>query len=126
MTLLEGVMANILLAEDDEAVRAMLQRALEAEGHAVVGVGDGLAAESAAAASDFALVISDISMPEPDGVTLVERLRTRQPGLRVILMSAVADELDRAQNLAGPTTRILGKPVTLERMRKEVADLLGA
>ena len=118
-------MATILLAEDDEAVRDMLDRALSGDGHTVIAVGDGQAALDATTEHQFDVLVSDISMPEPDGITLAEALIAQKPGLAVVLMSAIADELKRAQMLTGGKVRILSKPASLERVRSEVAGLLG-
>ncbi len=116
-------MAKILLAEDDTAIREMVQRALVGDGHTVVAASDGAAALEAAGEGPYDVLVSDISMPEPDGVALAEQMLASQPGLRVILMSAIADELQRAQSLGGGV-RVLSKPVSLEQIRKDVAALL--
>ena len=119
-------MARILLVDDDEAARDVLQHALEHEGHEVVVAGDGREAMDLAASSGtIDLLVSDISMPEVDGVSLAENLLAKTPGLPVVLMSAISDELARAQALSEKTVRVLSKPVTLEQLRTEVNQALG-
>lgn len=118
-------MARILLVEDDASTRDMLARALTADGHAVTTAGDGREALDTASATDIDVVVSDISMPEIDGITLVETLLAQREDLPVVLMSALVDELHRAQSLSGQYVRVIGKPVTLEQIRTEVSAALG-
>jgi len=118
-------MARILLAEDDTSTLEVLQRALTGDGHDVTAAHDGQEAYDAAMAADYDLLISDVSMPVLDGVSLVEQLLTRKDQLPVILMSAVADELARAQALPKSRVRVVSKPLTIERLREEVRAAIG-
>ena len=118
-------MANILLVEDDASARDMIERTLHGEGHSVTAVGNGGEALEEAERSSFDLVVSDVSMPEVDGVTMAETLlkaNSRQP---LILMSAIADELARASSLSGESVRVLSKPISLDKLRAEVRAVLG-
>lgn len=119
-------MAKILVADDDEFARDMVRRALEADGHTVVTVEDGsdaLAAFDADAAFD--LVVTDVQMPNIDGLALVQSLIARRPALKIIIMSGLADELSQAKALLSSTVRMIAKPVTLEQIRSQAAELLG-
>ena len=118
-------MAKILLVEDDVNARDMLERTLRGEGHDVTAVGNGGEALEEAEKTSFDLVVSDVSMPEVDGVTMAETLLQADPRLPLILMSAIADELARASSLPGNSVRVLGKPVSLDQMRAEVKAALG-
>ena len=69
----EANVAAILLAEDDEAVRTFVTRALTHRGHSVVAVNDGQAAIRALEAQTFDLMLTDIVMPGLDGVALAEK-----------------------------------------------------
>lgn len=117
-------MASILLVEDDTNTRDMLQRTLVSDGHEVTAVGDGSEALQQAARTSYELVVSDISMPELDGVTMAETLLTANPQLPVILMSAISDELARASSLPGNSVRVISKPVSLDHIRAEVKSAL--
>ena len=117
-------MAKILLVEDDAAARDMLQHALANNGHEVTAAGDGQEVLDGGLAAGVDIVVSDISMPGVDGITMAEALLSQQPALPLILMSAIADELQRAQNLRGKV-RVIGKPVTLDQLKSEIAGLLG-
>lgn len=72
-------MADILLAEDDEAVRSFVKRALELDGHTVTAQEDGAAAAETLARENgrFDLILSDIKMPIMDGIALRAHRRTR-------------------------------------------------
>lgn len=119
-------MANILLVEDDVAARDMLQHALTNDGHTVTTAGDGQDVLDGRLAAGVDIVVSDISMPSVDGITLAETLIALDPNLPIVLMSAIADELKRAQNIGGGKVRVIGKPVTLEQLKSEIGGLLSA
>jgi hypothetical protein len=57
-------------------------------------------------------------------VALAERAFPLQPGLRVLLMSGFADQLDRAKELVGPHVAVISKPFTLDQVRESVRKLL--
>jgi CheY-like chemotaxis protein len=119
-------MARILLADDDAATRDLVKRALEADGHSVLVTQDGNEAlEQAREGGQFDLLVTDVEMPMLDGVKLAERAFPLQPGLRVLLMSGFADQLERAKDLSGPHVAVLSKPFTLDQVRASVRKLLG-
>lgn len=68
-------MAKILLIEDDQAVRETFEIILASDGHEVIIAVDGNAGIKQAAAQRFDLVITDIIMPERDGVEVINTLR---------------------------------------------------
>src|SRR5437667_73285 len=74
-------MARILLAEDDNQMRAFLSRGLRRAGHAVDAVGDGEAALVRAADANYDLLLADVVMPGIDGVELAKRVAARRRGL---------------------------------------------
>jgi two-component system cell cycle response regulator CpdR len=118
-------MAEILIAEDEDMTRDLVRRALETDGHEIAVAADGREALELANARGFDLVVTDVDMPNMDGVALAEALIERNPRQRVILMSAIADELSRARAMMRGNVRIITKPVTLEKIRGEVTELLG-
>ncbi|RTL57766.1 MAG: sigma-54-dependent Fis family transcriptional regulator [Rhodocyclaceae bacterium] len=87
---------QILVVEDDEALRDALCITLEAAGHQVTGAASGPAALSLVAAGrEFHMVVSDLRMDPMDGLQLLAELRVRKPGLPVLLMTAFGD-VDKA------------------------------
>ncbi len=118
-------MARILVADDDSVTLDLIKRALEGDGHEVITVGDG--SEACQRLEDgevFDLIVTDVDMPELDGIALAERAIALRPDQRIIIMSVIADELTRGRQLEGGRVRIVTKPVTLEKIRGEAAELL--
>lgn len=119
-------MARILIAEDDPAVTAFVERALRHAGHDVVGVADGLAALAALQRGSFDVLLSDIVMPGLDGIALSLRAARDCPGLRILLMTGFAAERQRAYNLDALIHRVIEKPFTLEQICAAVAEEIAA
>ncbi|MBK9519960.1 MAG: PAS domain S-box protein [Anaeromyxobacter sp.] len=92
---LPGGRETILLAEDEPAVRHVARALLERLGYRVLAAADGLEAEVLAVGCGgaFDLLLSDVVMPGLDGRALAERLRTRWPGLPVVLMSGYTQDV---------------------------------
>lgn len=120
-------MARILLADDDKATRDLVKRALEADGHAVELTQDGTEAldRLTVAADGLDLLVSDVNMPGIDGIELARRAIEKAPGLKLLLMSGFAEELERARTLPTDRLAIIPKPFTLDQIRSAVRDLLG-
>lgn len=120
-------MARILLADDDEATRDLVKRALEAEGHDVELTQDGAEAleRLAALSPNLDVLISDVHMPGMNGIELAKRAIENTPSLKLILMSGFAEELERARTLPTDKLAVLTKPFTLYQIRQAVRDVLG-
>jgi len=80
----------VLLADDDRAVRRVFQYKLEKQGHDVTTADDGRQALEHLLGGRFDIVVSDIRMPEVDGIELLEQVRQTHPDLKVILITAHA------------------------------------
>jgi len=121
-------MARILLAEDDASVRTFVRRALELDGHLVIEAADGSAALVAVARRDdaFDLLVSDISMPELDGIALARTARQHRPALPIILMTGYAEQREHAADLAAIVREVVAKPFTLDEIRRAVGRALAA
>ena len=82
-------MARILIADDDPLLLSLLKNLLEQSGHEVATADNGRRAlELVDRGPDFALVITDIQMPEVDGLEVIRALRRRDPSPRIIAMSS--------------------------------------
>jgi two-component system response regulator FlrC len=86
---------NILVVEDDAALRDALLITLEAAGHAATGADGGPAALALLAKHDYSMVVSDLRMEPMDGLQLLSEIRAARPGLPVLLMTAFGD-VDKA------------------------------
>ena len=80
-------MANILLVEDEEQLRSMLKIVLENAGHTVHEAGDGKEALESYIRHPADLVVTDIVMPNKEGIETILEFRRNHPGLRIIAMS---------------------------------------
>lgn len=119
-------MARILVAEDDDGVRAFVSRALVHLGHEVVEAEDGgLASEVMLAESGrFDLLLSDIKMPVMDGIALALNVAASWPGVTIVLMTGFADQRERAHGLDALIYDVIPKPFSLQMLMDKVADAL--
>ena len=115
---------HVLLADDNEVGRFLLEHILKDTGHTTVSVGDGLQVLEALARESFDLVLMDVQMPELDGLTATQRIRQGQAGARnvgipIVALTAYAQAEDRERFLAVGMDDYVPKPV-------EVGVLLAA
>ena len=83
-----AIQDRILIADDEESMRWVLERALRREGYAVTAVADGEAALAALKAEPFSLAFLDIRMPGPDGLALLDTVRELYPETYVVIITA--------------------------------------
>ena len=115
-------MIRILLAEDDSAMRTYLARALENAGYDVVSVDRGTAAVPLLETQEFDLLLSDIVMPEMDGIELAQLCADIAPRTRVMFITGFAAVSMRASREV-PRTKVLSKPFHLRDLVMEVERL---
>jgi len=118
------LMARILLAEDDDQLRAFLQRGLRRAGYAVDALGDGAAALSMAEKNNYDLLLADIVMPELNGVDLARKVSELQPGIRVMFITGFAAVAIHDEGMTPNRPRVLAKPFHLRHLIEEVEHLL--
>lgn len=113
----------VLLAEDDEDVRALAELVLRRDGFEVIAVADGDAALAAAEARPPDVAVLDVSMPLMDGLETARRLRDGDAtsGVRIMLLTARVTDADRERGRAAGVDDQLDKPfspaVLAERVR---------
>ena len=112
-------MIRILLAEDDTVMREYLTRALEKSGYAVSPVDRGTAALPLLETERFDLLLTDIVMPEMDGIELAQRCSDIAPDTRVMFITGFAAVTLKAGK-AMPQARVLSKPFHLRDLVLEV------
>jgi two-component system cell cycle response regulator CpdR len=117
-------MLRILLAEDDDAMRNYLARALENAGYEVVAVDRGTAAVPLLEREHFDLLLSDIVMPEMDGIELAQRCAETSPHTKVIFITGFAAVTLKAGREA-PQAKVLSKPFHLKDLVLEVERVFG-
>jgi DNA-binding NtrC family response regulator len=104
-------MGRVLIAEDEEGIRAFLAEALERDGHDVVAVPDGEAAVAALREGTFELVVTDLRMPKADGMTVVRAARLEQPDVEVIVLTAFGDVRSAVEAMKLGAYEYLEKPI---------------
>ncbi len=118
--------ARILVADDEIGVRGFLRTVLEGGGHEVIEAGDGKQALAQARAGNLDLVITDLVMPELEGIETIRTLRREMPGVAIIAISGAfgGQFLTLAQKLGA--NEILTKPVSAELLLSKVHEVLRA
>ncbi|KQM73639.1 cell cycle two-component system response regulator CpdR [Sphingomonas sp. Leaf20] len=115
-------MLRILLAEDDQVMREYLTRALQRSGYAVTAVDRGTAAIPLLETESFDLLLTDIVMPEMDGIELAQRAGEMCKDLRVMFITGFAAVTLKAGKTM-PQARVLSKPFHLRDLVAEVDRL---
>ena len=115
---------RILLAEDDDAMRVYLERALEKAGYDVVSVDRGTAAVPLLKEQEFDLLLSDIVMPEMDGIELAQKCNDLAPQTKVMFITGFAAVTLKASR-EQPNAKVLSKPFHLRDLVLEVERVLG-
>ena len=121
-------MARILIAEDEEALRGFVVRALTQDGHEVFAAPDGAEALDVLTRNGgrFDLLLADIKMPVMDGIALALAVARDYPKVIILLMTGYADQRERAHGLDALIHDVITKPFTLAEIRAAVQGALQA
>ena len=119
-------MSRILLAEDDNDMRRLLTKALEAAGYDVVSFDNGLSAYQRLREEPFTLLLTDIVMPEMDGIELARKATELDPDLKVMFITGFAAVALNPDSQAPKDAKVLSKPFHLRDLVDEVEKLLAA
>jgi DNA-binding NtrC family response regulator len=112
MSTSENRVGRVLVADDEEGVRTFLAESLERAGHEVTQVADGAAAIRAAQEEPFDVVLTDLHMPGTDGMAVVRAVRTEQPDVEVIVLTAFGDVATAVEAMKLGAYDYLQKPVS--------------
>ncbi len=116
---------KILLAEDDESMRVFLQKALSKAGYEVKSFGTGIEAFERLKEEPFTLLLTDIVMPEMDGIELARKAAEVDPDLKIMFITGFAAVALNAEN-STPDAKVLSKPFHLRDLVNEVDRMLAA
>src|SRR5881397_1969037 len=119
---------TVLLAEDEPAVRAIAQQALERHGYTVLAAPSGAAALALAAqhAATIDLLLTDVVMPGMSGRDLADRLTAQRPGIRVLYISGYTDNAIVRHGMLEPGLAYLQKPFRPHALVRKVREVLDA
>ncbi len=120
-------MASILVLDDSASVRQMIKTALADKGHSIKGVTNGVQGMQLADTTPFDLVITDLNMPEMDGITFTRELRKRPEYGRVpvLFVSTESRESVKQEARAAGATGWITKPFSPEQLCRVVERVLG-
>jgi len=123
----KGDMQNILVIDDDKLMRLALARILIASGYNVVQAADGDEGLQMYRTQDFDLVITDLIMPDKEGIQIIRELRKENSKIRIIAMSAggrggATDYLKWARLMGAK--QCLSKPIKREELLNAVSAVL--
>jgi two-component system cell cycle response regulator CpdR len=119
-------MAKILLAEDDDDMRNFLVKALQKAGHDVTSFGEGLSAFEEIKQTSFDLLLTDIVMPEMDGIELARRATELDPSLKIMFITGFAAVALHPDSKAPKDAKVLSKPFHLRDLVAEVERMMAA
>jgi len=123
----EGEMLNVLLVDDEDAVRSYLKLVLEEAGCLIVDAFDGQDAleKFDEAGGLFDLVVTDVAMPRMNGAELARELSERNPYLRMLFLTGFASR-ELAASLTGRDEwRLLMKPVAPNDLMRAIREIMG-
>ncbi len=117
---------KILLAEDDNDMRRFLVKALEKAGYKVISFDNGASAYDRLREEPFSLLLTDIVMPEMDGIELARRATELDPDLKVMFITGFAAVALNPDSKAPKNAKVLSKPFHLRDLVDEVNKMLAA
>ncbi|MBG1233007.1 cell cycle two-component system response regulator CpdR [Aestuariivirga litoralis] len=119
-------MVKILLAEDDDDLRRFLVKALEKAGHRVTSFAEGASAYEEVKHKNFDLLLTDIVMPEMDGIELARRASELDPSMKIMFITGFAAVALNPDSQAPKDAKVLSKPFHLRDLVDEVNRLMAA
>ncbi len=108
--------SRVLVVDDEASARSGLEKLLRQEGYAVDAAADGVEALEVAAERPPDVVVTDLKMPNMDGVTLLGKLREQDPSLPVIVVTAFGDVSSAVQAMRAGAEDYLTKPVDFDAL----------
>jgi DNA-binding NtrC family response regulator len=116
-------MARILIADDEPKLAALVAESLELDGHAVVRAGGGKEALARLAAEGADVVVTDLKMPEVDGLAVLRAARALPDPPEVVLMTAFATAQSAVEAMKAGAADYVTKPFSMEELRLRVRRL---
>jgi len=118
---------SILVVDDEPSILALVSRALQKRGHTIATAGDGVEAGRVVSSQAFDLVLTDLLMPDKDGIQVIAELRRKFPAVKIIAMSGGGhipqdQYLKIAKGLGAHA--LLDKPFTIDQLYAVVDSVL--
>ena len=116
--------AHLLIVDDDERIRGLLQKFLIRHGFLVSSARDAAHADRILSGLDFDMIVLDVMMPGEDGVSYCRRLRERREDLPILLLTAKGDTADRIAGLEAGADDYLPKPFEPKELLLRINSIL--
>ncbi|MFQ5454888.1 MAG: response regulator [Nitrospirota bacterium] len=118
---------NILIVDDCTTTRKIISIYLRLDGYNIIGAVDGIDALEKLTTSDVDLIITDLNMPQMDGIELVKSVKSNPvySKIPIIMLTTEAGEISRTKGKEVGVSTYLTKPVPKDVLRKEVIKLMG-
>lgn len=113
---------RVLIIDDDDGIRAMLQEILEIDDHEVMAAASGHEALKLLETHSYEVVFTDLGMPEMSGWELSQEIKKRSPGTRVIMITGWGTQLDQQRAVESGIEKIIPKPVSCDEILKIVRE----
>ncbi len=117
---------QILIVEDDEQMRALLQDMIEEEGYQTDSVNNGSEAFRKLVRESFDLVITDIRMPGLTGLDILPGIKKLQPDVPIIVITAFGSEEIRLRALARGANSYLEKPIHFHKLKTLIHEVVSS
>lgn len=118
-------MATVLVVDDEERIRTLLTKSLASEGHSVVAAATANAAIDRLQSGRIDLVLLDLVMPGPSGLSVLKAMTERHDSTPVIVLSGVTDVGTRVQALDQGAVDVVAKPFSLTELLARVRRNVG-
>lgn len=117
-------MQQILLIEDEQRIAEIIKRGLEEQGFAITVAYDGLMGKKLAIANNYELVITDIILPNLNGIELCKLLKSIKPDMPIIMLTALGTTDDKVEGFDAGADDYLVKPFELRELYVRIRVLL--
>ena len=114
---------KILIVEDDDKVAAFLARGLKTEGYLTQVITNGRDVLEAVRQFEPDIIVLDRMLPQVDGLTLCQQLRSQQVNARILMLSALSEVEERVKGLRCGADDYLGKPFHFEELLARIESL---
>jgi DNA-binding response OmpR family regulator len=118
-------MATVMVVDDEERIRGLLTRSLSSEGHRVITAADAATAIDSLRAAAVDLVLLDLVMPGPNGLTVLKAMSDRRDNTPVIVLSGVTDVGTHVQALDHGAVDVVTKPFSMTELLARVRRNIG-
>lgn len=116
----------ILVVDDEPAVRQFVERVLNYAGYAVTTAVNGVEAMKMLEQRAYDLMLTDVVMPEMDGLKLAQNVSQKYPQTKILIMSGYANQQQQVHKIDSISYEVISKPFTLEEISRHIGAALAA